>query len=88
MTYMFPVWWAQYEGAEQYKNYYNGVYYDAASGRTYNNDVRTVSQQGRLESLEILEEIYRGHDGGGILTKVPSQTNIFRDRRRCSCATG
>lgn len=66
MTYMFPVWWAQYEGAEQYKNYYNGVYYDAASGRTYNNDVRTVSQQGRLESLEILEEIYRGHDGGGL----------------------
>ena len=64
MTYMFPVWWAQYEGAEQYKNYYNGVYYDAASRRTYNNDVRTVKQQGRLESLEILEEIYRGHDGG------------------------
>ena len=64
MTYMFPVWWAQYEGTEQYKNYYNGVYYDAASRRTYNNDVRTVKQQGRLESLEILEEIYRGHDGG------------------------
>ena len=32
--------------------------------RDSNNDVRTVSQQGRLESLEILEEIYRGHDGG------------------------
>ena len=46
------IWWAQYEGVENYTNFWNGV---NADGR-YSSDI--FAQQGRLTSWEILQKIY------------------------------
>lgn len=84
LGYMFPVWWAQYEGVDQYDNYYSGVYYDAVNNRTFANDVRTVSQTGRLKSLEVLETIWKGINGKEYMNKasandefIQGQTKLF-----------
>ena len=48
--YTFPVWWAQYDGIEDYLNFYNGI----SNGR-YSNDI--FKKEGRLESLKVLETV-------------------------------
>lgn len=50
-TYMFPIWWAQYEGGTEYENFYKGI--------DSNGVVRSYGifdQIGRLYSLELFEE--------------------------------
>ena len=50
-TYMFPIWWAQYEGVTEYENFYKGI--------DSNGVVRSYGifdQIGRLYSLELFEE--------------------------------
>lgn len=49
-TYLMPAWWAQYEGVEEYDNFWNGIY-DGARSR----DI--FKQQGRLYALEIMEKL-------------------------------
>lgn len=51
LQYLWPLMWAQYEGMENFKNYYKGL---DADGNYSNNIFR---QQGRLESLRFLEEL-------------------------------
>ncbi len=46
--YMFPQWWAQYEGVSGYNDYWNGKYYGEQSKEIF-------KQQGRLESLKLFE---------------------------------
>lgn len=43
-------WWAQYEGVEGYNNFYNGIVNGERS-------VDIFKQQGRLESLKVIEEL-------------------------------
>jgi len=47
----FIVWWAQYEGKEQYLNYWNGQDEDG----NYNKSI--FAQTGRLRSLEVYEDL-------------------------------
>ncbi len=54
--YSFDAWWAQYEGAEEYANYYKGI--DSTLMKRSNT---VVSQQGRLESLKVIEQIFQSH---------------------------
>lgn len=54
----FMEWWAQYEGLEKYNLFYNGK--TEADG-VYTADI--FAQQGRLRSLEVLEELL-GYDNG------------------------
>ncbi len=52
-------WWAQYQGLEEYSNYWNG---------TVNGEFSTdiFKQQGRLESLKVMEALYgKGSDDAG-----------------------
>lgn len=51
LTYLLYAWWAQYEGAEEYLNFYNG--YDSATESVSPNVLR---QSGRLKALEALEK--------------------------------
>lgn len=47
--YLFPIWWAQYEGLENYKNFWNGI---------DSNNMRSPAifdQTGILESLKFME---------------------------------
>lgn len=48
---MFSIWWAQYEGVENYENYYNGV------NKYGDYDVGVISQEGRLKSLEAIHSL-------------------------------
>lgn len=49
VDYLFPIWWAQYEGTQGITDFYNGI----DSGR---RSTGIFDQQGRLESLKVLEQ--------------------------------
>ena len=53
---MFSTWWAQYEGKAGYENFYKGK----VGPETSKN---VLKQQGRLESLEVLENLYKKSNG-------------------------
>ena len=55
-VHMMPIYWAQYEGLTNYKNFWNGM--DA--GR-YSKGI--FEQKGRLHSLEVMEEILDANNG-------------------------
>lgn len=48
--YLFPVWWAQYQGIDGYEDYFNGIDND-----TYSN--RIFDQKGREYALEVFEAL-------------------------------
>lgn len=48
--YIFPIWWAQYDGVEAYSDFYNGI----SNGR-YSTDI--FKKEGRLESLKVFETL-------------------------------
>ncbi len=50
-TYMFPIWWAQYEGVTEYEHFYQGIDRNGVV-RSY----EIFDQTGRLYSLELFEE--------------------------------
>ena len=47
---LFPIWWAQYEGADGFTNFYNGI-----DNNRYSKDI--FKQQGRKYSLEVFQSI-------------------------------
>lgn len=51
---MFLIWWAQYEGLENYSNFYQGIV-DEDGVKTMSADV--FKQTGRLRSLETIENL-------------------------------
>lgn len=52
----FFTWWAQYEGLENYNMFYEGKVYDEIQDQyIYSADI--YKQQGRLESLLVMEEL-------------------------------
>lgn len=52
--YLFPIWWAQYEGAEGYYNFWNGIVKD---GDQEIISKKIFEQKGRLESLKMFEKL-------------------------------
>lgn len=72
---VLPIFWAQYEGIEEYINFYNGI-----SEGTYSKDV--IKQIGRREAALTLENILDG-DKGYMTGSAPiydfkdSQTNFL-----------
>ena len=61
-SYLYPVWWGQYEGIEEYYNFFNGVY------KTSPEDEGTISslvfkQKGKLHSLTTMEDILKWNNG-------------------------
>ncbi len=53
---MFSTWWAQYEGIEEYENFYEGTVKDDRSAEIFH-------QTGRLKSLEVLEQLFKSSNG-------------------------
>ncbi len=51
------VWWMQYEGKEGYENFYKGIY----DGDNFGENV--LKQQGRLESLKVMENCFKRANG-------------------------
>ncbi|MBR2506492.1 MAG: hypothetical protein IKB70_06175 [Bacilli bacterium] len=53
---MFITWWAQYEGVDNYEMFFKGKVYDETQEMyIYSQDI--FKQQGRLESLKVMEEL-------------------------------
>ena len=48
--YLFPIWWAQYEGMKGYTNFYNGI-----DGNRYSKNI--FNQQGRKYALDVFDAI-------------------------------
>lgn len=70
------VWWAQYEGFENYSDYWNCVVYDGETDeKNYSPDI--FRQQGRLEALKVMEQVL----GGGEYVAKISYTNEFMQRQ-------
>lgn len=72
---VLPIFWAQYEGIEEYENFFNGI-----SEGTYSKDV--VKQEGRKEAVLTLEQILDGDKGymtpsASIYDFKDSQTNFL-----------
>lgn len=72
---VLPIFWAQYEGVEEYSNFFNGI-----SEGTYSKDV--LKQEGRKEALLLLENILDGDKGymtpsASIYDFKDSQTNFL-----------
>lgn len=57
---MFTSWWAQYEGLENYKNFWNGV---AEVDGVEKYSAQIFSQKGRLRSLQAIESLI-GREAG------------------------
>lgn len=72
---MFQQWWAQYEGLDNYKNFYRGISNDA-----YSKDI--FKQRGRLESLSVMETLLKSSngymfDGSSALDFMEAQTRLL-----------
>lgn len=75
---MFPLYWMQYEGVEQYENYFNGYWYeDGATDPVLSPNVLT--QKGRLRSLELIEDLFKNHSNKDAkdLNHTKAQTNFL-----------
>lgn len=51
INYLFPIWWAQYEGLQGYNDFYNGI-----SDEMISRDI--FRQEGRLHSLKVFEDLF------------------------------
>ncbi len=59
-SYLLDTWWAQYDGIEAYRNFWQGKYKDAR-GTSYSN--RIFSLQGRRKALDVMYEMFSYRDG-------------------------
>lgn len=71
----FPIWWAQYEGMEEYTNFFNGL-----SEGKLSRDI--FKQTGRLKSLEALHDTLSKTNGyttenSGVYQFMEAQTNFL-----------
>ena len=71
----FPMWWAQYEGMEEYTSFFNGI-----SEGKLSKDI--FLQTGRLKSLEAMHDTLSKSNGyttenSGIYTFMEAQTNFL-----------
>ena len=56
--YLSPVWWAQYEGYDNYENFYNLIDNNGVKG-----SLGIFQQQGRAEVLKVFEKMYTQKSG-------------------------
>lgn len=59
---MLPVWWAQYEGLENFEHFLAGKVYDEVTG-SYIYSAKIYEQQGRLEALKAMYDLVNYEDG-------------------------
>ena len=81
-NYLVDIWWAQYEGANEYVNFFQGIDSD-----TNSISPEIFKQQGRHESLKVIEEIYTYNKGNvwvnpnsGRSAYLETQTALLRGK--------
>ena len=75
---MFPLYWTQYEGYDQYVNYFNGEYYNPITDE-YTMSPEIFTQTGRLRALEFIEELLKDHanEDAKDINHTKAQTNFL-----------
>ena len=73
--YLFPIWWAQYEGVDNYINFWSGIVNNRYSKNIF-------LQQGRKYALEVMAKILDYNEGyllreSFTLEYMPSQLSFF-----------
>ena len=65
-AYVVETWWAQYEGFDDFYNYYYGEYYDGETKKVATDAEgyeKSLDAQGRLEALKVLKEVLNEQTG-------------------------
>ncbi len=62
-TFMFNIWWAQYEGAQGYEDYFTGTVRDENGNPSVDMNADVLRQQGRLEAFELMEKYMKKANG-------------------------
>lgn len=60
---LFHLWWAQYEGIENYERFFKAEAYDEVSGVYLSPSKKIYNQQGRLESLKAMASLMDADKG-------------------------
>lgn len=60
--FLYNAWWAQFEGLDGIEDYYNGTAYDPAQGKEVSPSKLIFKQQGRLESIKVMETLMKTKD--------------------------
>lgn len=60
---LFHLWWAQYEGLENYERFFKAEAYDEVSGVYISPSIKIYDQQGRLEALEAMAALMDADKG-------------------------
>lgn len=60
---LFQLWWAQYEGMENYERFYKAEAYDEVSGMYLSPSKKIYNQKGRLESLKAMAALMDADKG-------------------------
>lgn len=62
-TSLYQIWWAQYEGFENYTKFYEGIGYNSSMQREEQNSNKIFNQPGRLASAETCYDILNYNAG-------------------------
>lgn len=62
---MYRIWWAQYEGAQAYSDFYDGRVPSAFGDGTYDLSSDVVKQRGSLESMKVIESLIGSTNASG-----------------------
>lgn len=70
-SYVYYQWWAQYDGIENYNNFFKGI--DSTGAVSY----EVVNSDGQYEALSVLQRVLSVYDGS---SKEPvKRTNVYTD---------
>lgn len=62
-TSLYQIWWAQYEGFENYTKFYEGIGYNSSMNREEKNSNKIFNQPGRLASAQTCYELLNYNAG-------------------------
>lgn len=68
-TSLYQIWWAQYEGFENYTKFYEGIGYNTSMNREEKNSNKIFNQPGRLASAETCYE-FLNYDNGYVISNA------------------
>lgn len=65
-TSLYQIWWAQYEGFENYTKFYEGIGYNPSMKREEQNSNKIFNQPGRLASAQLCHD-FLNYDAGYVI---------------------
>ncbi len=76
---IFLSWWAQYEGQENYRKFFEGIGFEKNSGMEAEYSASILEQPGRLASLEVSDSLISYENGFAPKNAVEINTNNLNE---------